>query len=253
MLAAAHGRSGDGHCSLPLAATGEASELEGSVGDGGGTAYHCAALPCAGAGLLVQGVGRRTSLVPEVRRSRCVGSKRWLANEPPLRSRGGLYDIIEADALRPNSAYAGNLYSVEYFDLMRRHLRPGGFGVTWQPTLRTRDTFLQAFPYVMTFGSLLVGSSQPIAYERSLVEARMQSPYTRAYFERAQVRLAPLVRPELEKGPVSYTPAFDRSRLRYVNTDLFPRDEYMVSARFLAGGLWSPQPRSRPRGESRSR
>jgi spermidine synthase len=44
------------------------------------------------------------------------------------------YDVIEADALRPNSSLAGNLYSVEYFELLRDRLRPGGFAVTWSPT-----------------------------------------------------------------------------------------------------------------------
>ena len=29
------------------------------------------------------------------------------------------FDIIEADALRPSSAYSGNLYSEEYFTLVR--------------------------------------------------------------------------------------------------------------------------------------
>ena len=44
------------------------------------------------------------------------------------------YDVIEADALRPNSSLAGNLSSVEYFELLRDRLRPGGFAVTWSPT-----------------------------------------------------------------------------------------------------------------------
>ena len=30
-----------------------------------------------------------------------------------------LYDILEADALRPKSSYSGNLYSVEYFKLLK--------------------------------------------------------------------------------------------------------------------------------------
>ena len=34
----------------------------------------------------------------------------------------GRYDIIEADALRPTSAFSGNLYSLEYFALLRDHL-----------------------------------------------------------------------------------------------------------------------------------
>ncbi|MBA2305314.1 MAG: hypothetical protein H0W08_22155 [Acidobacteria bacterium] len=34
------------------------------------------------------------------------------------------FDIIEADALRPTSAYSGNLYSDEYFRLVRERLKP---------------------------------------------------------------------------------------------------------------------------------
>ena len=51
---------------------------------------------------------------------------------------GAGYDIIEADALRPTSAFAGNLYSVEYFALLRDHLEPGGYAVTWAATERDR-------------------------------------------------------------------------------------------------------------------
>ncbi|HEX9203501.1 MAG TPA: spermidine synthase, partial [Vicinamibacteria bacterium] len=41
------------------------------------------------------------------------------------------FDVIEADALRPGTPYVGNLYSLEYFQLLGRRLKPGGFGVTW--------------------------------------------------------------------------------------------------------------------------
>lgn len=44
------------------------------------------------------------------------------------------YDIIEADALRPTSAFAGNLYSYEYFRLLKSRLKPGGLAVTWAPS-----------------------------------------------------------------------------------------------------------------------
>src|SRR4029453_14531717 len=39
------------------------------------------------------------------------------------------YDIIEADALRPTSAYSGMLYSDAYFTLIRNRLAPGGLAV----------------------------------------------------------------------------------------------------------------------------
>jgi hypothetical protein len=76
-----------------------------------------------------------------------------------LRS-GPVFDIIEMDALRPTSAYAGNLYSREYFDLLRRRLKPGGFAVTWAPTARTRDTFASVFPHALVFGDIMVGEQR---------------------------------------------------------------------------------------------
>ena len=48
---------------------------------------------------------------------------------------GKQFDVIEADALRPNSAYSGNLYSWEYFQMLKAHLKPGGLAVTWAPTI----------------------------------------------------------------------------------------------------------------------
>ena len=86
-----------------------------------------------------------------------------------LRS-GPVFDIIEMDALRPTSAYAGNLYSREYFDLLRRRLKPGGFAVTWAPTARTRDTFASVFPHALVFGDIMVGSSDPIEFDPAVIK-----------------------------------------------------------------------------------
>src|SRR5262245_38958697 len=60
---------------------------------------------------------------------------------------GRAYDLIEADALRPNSAYAGNLSSEEFFKLVRAHLSPRGLAATWVPTGRVSATFIRVFPY----------------------------------------------------------------------------------------------------------
>ena len=76
------------------------------------------------------------------------------------------FDIIEADALRPSSAYSGNLYSEEYFTLMRSRLRPQGLAATWLPTARVHNAFVRVFPYVVSVPGILVGSSEPIAIDR---------------------------------------------------------------------------------------
>ena len=60
----------------------------------------------------------------------------------------GLFKI-EADALRPNSAYARNISSEKYFSLIRDHiLKLSGFAVNWNPTRRVYNTFVKGFPYV---------------------------------------------------------------------------------------------------------
>jgi predicted membrane-bound spermidine synthase len=82
------------------------------------------------------------------------------------------YDVIEADALRPGSAYAGNLYSREYFELVRSRLNPGGLAVTWTPTPRTQATFRAVFAHVAAVDWILVGSKEPIAFDRQAIRAR---------------------------------------------------------------------------------
>jgi spermidine synthase len=151
--------------------------------------------------------------------------------------RGGeRYDVVQADALRPGSAYAGNLYSVEYFELLRGSLAPGGLGVSWGPTPRTKNAFLKAFPHVLVFGHTLIGSDREIAFDAAQVRARLAEPFTRGYYARAGIDIEGLLGPILDAGAERYGPDFDRAALRDVNTDLFPRDEYLASESFRGFG-----------------
>jgi spermidine synthase len=152
------------------------------------------------------------------------------------------YDIIEADALRAGSAYSGNLYSREYFELLRRRLRPGGFGVSWAPTRRVRDTFVSVFPHVLKFQDTLIGSNEAMAFDREAVRARMRDPFVRSHYLRAGLDVEELLDEALERGPTVIGPETDRTSLRDINTDLFPRDEYLASQSFLAGAEERPRP-----------
>jgi spermidine synthase len=148
------------------------------------------------------------------------------------------FDIIEADALRPTSAHSGNLYSEEYFHLLARRLKPGGLAVTWCPTPRVHDTFLRVFPYVLTYGEVAIGSNDPIPFDPPTLKARVTDPEIRAYYERAGIDLLRLMQPYL--GPKARLallgPDFDRSNLRDINTDVFPKDEFALPA------LWQEKP-----------
>jgi spermidine synthase len=144
--------------------------------------------------------------------------------------RGGVYDIIEADALRPSSAYSGTLYSDTYFALLRDHLAPNGLAATWAPTQRVYNTFIQVFPYVVAMPGILIGSNEPIPMDRAAVEARLGNAATREYFDRAGIDIRKLLATYLD-APTVYTPAYPRQQLGDVNTDLFPKDEFDLSPR----------------------
>jgi spermidine synthase/MFS family permease len=142
-----------------------------------------------------------------------------------IRQAGRRFDIIEADALRPTSAHAGNLYSREYFDLLRRHLAPGGFAVTWAPTERTRHTFMAVFPHVLGFGEIYIGSDAPITFDRNEVAARARA--VRSYYDAAGVDIVQMLEPYLNQPPLSIGPQ-DPRVLDELNTDTFARDEFAL-------------------------
>lgn len=136
------------------------------------------------------------------------------------------YDIIEADALRPISAYSGNVYSKEYFELIRSRLRPGGLAVTWCPTARVLNTFRAVFPHVAYCNQLiLMGSNEPIQLNWEAVKERATSAFSQRHYGRSGLDIWPLLehyRPDVRLlPPATGTPG-------EINTDLFPKDEYSI-------------------------
>lgn len=93
------------------------------------------------------------------------------------------YDVVTADVIHPIFAGSGNLYSVEYFRLMRDVLNPGGLVVQWVAGTEAEykaiaRTFLSVFPETTVWGdgSLLVGSMEPLRLRRSDFEAKLKLP-----------------------------------------------------------------------------
>jgi spermidine synthase len=138
---------------------------------------------------------------------------------------GRRFDIIEADALRPTSAYSGHLYSDAYFELLRAHLAPGGLAVSWAPTARVARTFVKVFPHVWQHGPILIGSETAVRVDADAVLRRMADRDVQRYYAAGRVDLDALLRPYLTGGHV-FDPSYDRSSIRDINTDLFPRDEF---------------------------
>ena len=141
------------------------------------------------------------------------------------------YDIIEADALRTTSAYSGNLFSVEYFQLLKNHLKPGGIAVTAAPTQRIIDGFVKVFPnaiLVRTNDTLILGSNEKIDWDINKISDRLRNPFTKSYYARVGVDVETLIQVFNAYHKV-FTPEFDRSKLTNYNTDLFPKDEFLAN------------------------
>ena len=138
------------------------------------------------------------------------------------------FDLIEADAQWPTTAYAGNFYSREYFELLKSRLKTGGLAVTWAPTERAHQTFLNVFPYVLRFGDNVdVGSLQPIPFDPAKISAEGQEKFAHDYFADAGIDVEAMIRDYLEPGRVTaYGPDAPRPDPSSINTDLFPRDEF---------------------------
>lgn len=131
-----------------------------------------------------------------------------------LNSSDERFDVIEIDALYPWAAWSGNIYSVEFFDLCRRRLAPGGLFVTWAPTDRIKRSVAEAFPYTRAFlGDFLVGSNEPVPSELA--------PGAIAAFPD---RLGASTLADLER--ITRESAVVVKSIGEVNRDLHPRDEF---------------------------
>jgi MFS family permease len=130
------------------------------------------------------------------------------------------YDVIQADPLVPMSAYCGNIYSVEFFRLCAARLKPGGIMCQWVPTPRIRASFAAAFPYVLDFRNILVGSRDPLQIDSTAWLSRLNSPETSPYLGEAVVSM---LRDRLTDCKV-----LDRSKTSNpeLNHDLCPLDEF---------------------------
>ncbi len=101
---------------------------------------------------------------------------------------GETFDVITADIIQPIHAGAGNLYSREYFMLVRHALKPNGLALQWighRPPTQYRlimRTFLDVFPHATLWldGNLMVGSIEAIGLDPATLAAKRSDPRTAA-------------------------------------------------------------------------
>jgi spermidine synthase len=208
------------------------------IGLGSGDTVHAVAgRPEIERIVCIEIIGGQLDALKALDMRRRFGGLRTLLNDPRVSHaygdgrihlvRGGAtYDIIEADAQQPHTSHSGNLYSEEFFSLVRDRLSPQGLAVTWVPTARVHNSFLRAFPHAVGMPGILVGSREPIVIDRAAIAQRVADPAVRAHFAADGVDIARLLDAHLGGPITSYGPEFNRRGLTDFNSDRFPRDEY---------------------------
>ncbi|MFN0061940.1 MAG: fused MFS/spermidine synthase [Myxococcaceae bacterium] len=171
-------------------------------------------------------VARHLFTDPRARLEVGDGRKALLKADQPL-------DIITVDVLRPQSAYSGNVYSVEFYELVKSRLAPGGLFAQWVPTPRVMNSVRAVFSNVFVFdvqsylgSQFLVASNGPIAFDKALLKQRFE---TSLVAERLPMQVAAL-REFIDTAQPQTMPslAMPEGDMASFNRDLFPRDEYFL-------------------------
>jgi spermidine synthase len=145
------------------------------------------------------------------------------------------FDVVTVDVVRPQSAYSGSLYSVEFYELLRSRLQPGGLLSQWIPTPRALNSVTEVFPYVMSFtvasyngSQFFVASSAPITFDRDAVLARFRNLVSES-FTPNQTRSIEEFLSTVEPTPIVAGGAPPPVVAGGLNRDLMPRDEYFLN------------------------
>jgi spermidine synthase len=100
------------------------------------------------------------------------------------------FDVITSDPIHPWVKGAATLYTKEYFELCKRHLKPGGFVSQWVPLYETDlatvkseiATFFSVFPYGTVWSNedlgagydlVLLGQTEPLEVDLEILQRRL--------------------------------------------------------------------------------
>jgi spermidine synthase len=149
------------------------------------------------------------------------------------------FDVLTVDVVRQQSAFSGNLYSVEFYELIDSRLRDGGLMAQWIPSARTINSATEVFPYALGFtvasyhgSQFFVGSRQPITFDRTAVLQRFDN-----LMRESSGRF--VLPPERVEAIRQFLSTIEPATIQFgvrghvsddqLNHDLFPRDEYFLN------------------------
>lgn len=143
------------------------------------------------------------------------------------------FDIIEADAIQPWRSRAGMLYSAEFFQQVRSHLKAGGFFVEWDVGAGTLQTMRSVFPYVTRVGMsgnlwILIGSDRSVEFDKNSLLAEFDRPRVIDFLSKAGFNLSAMRR-DIKNAKVAMFSHLKDGQPQPLNSDLFPRGEYYLN------------------------
>ena len=172
---------------------------------------------------------RRLLADPRARLEVGDGRKALLSAREPVQ-------VVTVDVMRPQSAYSGNVYSVEFYELVKSRLAPDGLFAQWVPTERVLNSAASVFPHILLFdvpsyyGSrFMLASTQPLTYDREQVLARLAAVDITGWLPGHEESLTRYFR-EVVPQPLTAAQRLATSEERLLNRDLFPRDEYFLQS-----------------------
>lgn len=138
------------------------------------------------------------------------------------------FDLIITDTLLVRSSHSGSLYSVEFYELVKSRLAPGGVLAQWAPTERTLRSVASVFPHVARVAgpqitaanSFFLAAEHPLTVDVPVLRERLAAVRRDGLPPAQQADLERFVEGAfLEHSPPTPVGAD-------VNSDLFPKDEY---------------------------
>jgi spermidine synthase len=155
------------------------------------------------------------------------------------------YDVIISEPSNPWMAGVAGVFSLEFYENCRAHMRPRGLMVQWVQLYEFSDngldivlgTFSKVFPYLSLWQShrsdlLLVGSAEPWAGNLETLVARLKEPAVKEDLDRVNISNPALFLSHEMVSPENgrFIPAVE-TRL---HTDYYPVLEYVAQRDFFA-------------------
>ena len=155
------------------------------------------------------------------------------------------FDMITADPIHPRVTGVGYLYTTEYYESLRRRLKPGGIVCQWMPMYHvSRESFDVAFRtfasvfthatfwYVRGHG-LFVASDDPVAMDVHRLHERMTDAAVATDLASIGIRGPDELLAHLLMGPRQIQTYLAQSARQVVNTDDNAYLEYRTPFEFL--------------------